>query len=318
MFMRKLFVLFVLIFLGTISFAQDFSNKGKEFWIPYSYHVGMAPYNASNPVVMTLYLTSDITTTYDVEIFGGSSLQSGTINAGQVLTCIVPVSAFIDNEGKFINKAVHVTAKNPIVVYSYITQNAVSGATLCLPTNVLGREYVSINYTQVSNSANSNSYFTIIAVEDNTQVEITPTANTKSGWVAGTTYPVTLQKGEIYQVLGANNNNAQGGLYYGNDLTGSTIKSVATSTSPCKKIAVFSGAGKIKIGANCGTNNSSDNLYQQLYPLATWGKNFLTVPSFSKPLNYYRIIRSKSSSIVKLNGFKLSPDLYSFIVCTGS
>jgi len=300
--MRKLFVLFVLIFLGTISFAQDFSNKGKEFWIPYSYHVGMVPYTPNNPVVMTLYLTSDITTTYDIEIFGGSSIQSGTINAGQVLTSIVPISAFIDNEGKFINKAVHVTAKNPIVVYSYITQSAISGATLCLPTNVLGREYVSMNYRQVSNSPNSNSYFTIIAVEDNTQVEITPSANTKSGWVAGTTYPVTLQKGEIYQVLGANNNNAQGGLYYGNDLTGSTIKSVATSTSPCKKIAVFSGAGKIRIGASCGSNTSSDNLYQQLYPLTTWGKVFLTVPSFSKPLNYYRIIRSKSSSIVKLNG----------------
>lgn len=300
--MRKFFVLFVLIFLGTISFAQDFSNKGKEFWIPYSYHVGMAPYNAGNPVVMTLYLTSDITTTYDVEIFGGSILQSGTINAGQVLTCVVPITAFLDNEGIFKNKSVHVTAKSPIVVYSYITQSAISGATLCLPTNVLGREYISMNYSQVSNSPNSNSYFTVIAVEDSTQVEITPSANTKNGWVAGTTYPVILQKGEIYQVLGANNNTAQQGLYYGNDLTGSSIKSVATATSPCKKIAVFSGAGKIKIGASCGTNNSSDNLYQQLYPLATWGKNFLTVPSFSKPLNYYRIIRSKSSSTVKLNG----------------
>lgn len=300
--MRKLFSLVFLTFWGITTLAQDFSNKGNEFWIPYSYHVGMVPYSASNPVVMTLYLTSDITTTYDIEIYGGASLQSGTINAGQVLTCIVPVTAFIDNEGIFKNKTVHVTAKNPIVVYSYITQNAVSGATLCLPTNVLGREYVSINYTQVSNSPNSNSYFTIIAVEDNTQVEITPTANTKNGWIAGTTYPVTLQKGEIYQVLGANNNTAQQSLYYGNDLTGSTIKSVATATSPCKKIAVFSGAGKIRIGGNCGTNNSSDNLYQQMYPVATWGKSFLTVPSFSKPLNYYRIIRSKSTSIIRLNG----------------
>ena len=116
MLMRKLVVLVFLVFLGTISLSQDFSNKGNEFWIPYSYHVGMVPYSASNPVVMTLYLTSDITTTYDIEIYGGASLQSGTINAGQVLTCIVPVTAFIDNEGIFKNKTVHVTAKNPIVV----------------------------------------------------------------------------------------------------------------------------------------------------------------------------------------------------------
>lgn len=300
--MRYLISLALLIFMGNISLAQDFSNKGKEFWVPYSYHVGMSPYSPANPVIMTLYITSDVNTTYEVEIFGGAVLQSGSINAGQVLTCVVPVTAFVDNEGVFRNKSVHVTAQNPIVVYSYITQNAVSGATLCLPTNVLGREYISMNYTQVSNSPNSNSYFTIIAVEDNTQVEITPSANTKNGWISGNTYPVTLQKGEIYQVLGANNNNAQQGLYYGNDLTGSKINSVATATSPCKKIAVFSGAGKIKIGANCGSNNSSDNLYQQLYPLATWGKSFLTVPSYSKPLNYYRILRSKPSSVIKLNG----------------
>jgi len=84
--MRRLVVVFVLTFFGASSLAQDFSNKGKEFWIPYSYHVGMVPYTPNNPVVMTLYLTSDITTTYDVEIFGVSSIQSGTINAGQVLT----------------------------------------------------------------------------------------------------------------------------------------------------------------------------------------------------------------------------------------
>ena len=300
--MRQLIVAFLSIFFTVTALGQDFSNKGKEFWIPYSYHVGMSPYNANNPVVMTLYITSDVTTTYDVEIYGGATIQSGTINAGQILTCIVPVTAFLDNEGIFKNKSVRVTAKNPVVVYSYITQSAVSGATLCLPTNVLGREYISLNFTQVSNAQNSNSFFTIIAVEDNTQVEIIPSANTKSGWIAGNKYPITLQKGEIYQVLGANNNTAQSGLYYGNDLTGSSIKSVATPTSPCKKIAVFSGAGKIRIGANCGNNNSSDNLYQQLYPLSTWGKSFLTVPSFSKPLNYYRIVRSKSTSIIKLNG----------------
>ena len=300
--MRQLIIAIFSIFFTATALGQDFSNKGKEFWIPYSYHVGMSPYTANNPVVMTLYITSDVTTTYDVEIYGGAMIQSGTINAGQVVTCIVPVTAFLDNEGTFINKSVRVTAKNPVVVYSYITQSAVSGATLCLPTNVLGREYISLNFTQVSNAPNSNSYFTIIAVEDNTQVEIIPTANTKNGWIAGNKYPITLQKGEIYQVLGANNNTAQQGLYYGNDLTGSSIKSVATPTSPCKKIAVFSGAGKIRIGANCGNNSSSDNLYQQLYPLSTWGKSFLTVPSFSKPLNYYRIIRTKSTSIIKLNG----------------
>src|SRR5687768_13392103 len=43
----------VLIF--STSSAQDFSNKGKDFWLSYSYHVGML--NAGGQPVMTLYVT---------------------------------------------------------------------------------------------------------------------------------------------------------------------------------------------------------------------------------------------------------------------
>lgn len=300
--MRYLILSFFLFFSIHTLIGQDFSNKGKEFWIPYSYHVGMTPGGSGNgPVVMTLYITTDITTNYTVEIFGGTILKTKTITAGQVDTVNVPNTYFIDNEGLFRNKAVRVTALNPIVVYSYITQNAVSAATVCLPSNVLGKEYYSTNFTQVSNAANSNSYFTIIAIEDNTSIEIIPAANTKNGWIAGRSYTIILNKGEIYQVLGAHNNQVNAGLYYGEDLTGSKIRSISTQTSSCKRIAVFSGAGKIRIGANCGNNITSDNLFQQLYPLSTWGKTFLTVPSYSRPNNFYRIIKSSPTASVYVN-----------------
>ena len=286
-------------------FSQDFSNKGKEFWIPYSYHVSMN--GGGGGVTMTLYITSDLTTTYQVEIYGGTVLQTGTINAGQVVTCVVPNTNFISDEGLFTGKTVRVTAVKPVVVYSYITQSAISGATVCLPTIVLGKEYYSMNYTQVSNSQNSNSYFTIIAVEDNTAVEITPTGNTKNGWLAGNTYTVNLNKGQIYQVLGTHNNTNTGGLYYGADLTGSKIKSVSSGANSCKRIAVFSGAGKIRIGVCTPFSTTSDNLYQQLYPAASWGKKYLTVPSYNRPTNYYRILKSDPTTNVYLNGVLIPP-----------
>ncbi|MEI9944816.1 MAG: IgGFc-binding protein [Chitinophagaceae bacterium] len=158
----------------------------------------------------------------------------------------------------FTGKAIRVTSAKPVVVYSYITRNAASGATLCLPTTVLGREYISMNYNQISNEANSNGFITVVAVEDNTTVEIVPSANTKNGWIAGSTNTVILNKGQIYQVLGVT------GQTNGVDLTGTTIRSVASAAGGCKKIAVFSGSGKISIG--CPSPSSSDNLYQQLYP----------------------------------------------------
>lgn len=273
--------------------AQDFSNRGKEFWLAYSYHVGMV--NTGGPPVMTLYITSDANTTYTVEIYGVTTLASGNINAGQVVTVNIPSSYFINDEGVFSNRAIRVSAQKPVVVYSYITRNAASGATLCLPTSVLGREYISMNYTQSSNEGNSHSFITIVAVEDNTSVEITPSGDTKNGWVAGNKYTVSLNKGQIYQVLGVLKTSTSGV-----DLTGSLVRSVASASGGCKKIAVFSGSGKISIG--CGSPGSSDNLYQQLYPVATWGKKYLTIPSFGRPNAIYRIAKSAAATNVYLNG----------------
>lgn len=276
-------------------FAQDFSNKGKEFWISYSYHVSMV--NGNQPPVMTLYITSDQSTNYTVEIYNTTTIQTGLINAGQVVTATIPNAYFINDEGLFNGRTIRVLTTKNSVVYAYITRSAISGATICLPTPVLGKEYFSTNFTQVSNETNSNSFFTIIAVEDNTTVEIRPAANTKNGWVGGTLYTVNLNKGQIYQVLGTTSGNT------GTDLTGSTIRSVSSGTGGCKKIAVFSGSGKIQIGTGCSAGAStSDNLYQQLYPTGSWGMKYLTVPSNNRPTNYYRILRSSTTTNVWLNG----------------
>ena len=299
--MRKFFLLLVFhatfLLTATIGYAQDFSNKGKEFWLAYCYHVSMINNggNPSNYPVMTLYLTSDVNTAYTVEIYGVTTLQTGNITAGQVITVTIPSAYWIDNEGMFNNKAIHVTSDKPIAMYAYITRSAISGATICLPVNVLGREYFSMNFTQASNENNSNSYFTVIGVLDSTTVEITPSANTKNGWIANNTYSISLNKGQIYQVLGTTN-----GLN-GVDLTGSKIKSVG-GTSGCKRIAVFSGSGKIRIPSSGCSQNTSDNLFQQLYPMASWGKKYLTVPSYSRVFNYYRVARSDTTANVFVNG----------------
>jgi len=290
---KKLLIGVLCSAVPALIFSQDFSNKGKEFWIPYSYHVGMSQGSANYPT-MTLYITSDLTTNYKVEIYGVTTIQTGNIAGGQVVSVVVPTTYILNSGGLFAGKTIRVLTDKNSVVYAYITRSAISGATVCLPTPVLGKEYYSMNFTQVSNDPNSNSYITIIAVEDNTTVEITPSANTTNGWTAGTTNSVTLNKGQIYQVLGTVN-----GLN-GVDLTGSSIKSVASGTGGCKRIAVFSGSGKISIG--CSNAGTSDNLYQQLYPTGSWGLKYLTIPSYNRPTNYYRVIKKTVSTNVWVNG----------------
>src|SRR4029079_18783133 len=108
--MRKLCMVstavLTLLLYGVVSHAQDLSNKGREFWLAYSFHVGMV--NGGGSPVMTLYITSDVTTTYTVDNFGVAPMTTCTIAAGQVVAVDVPTSCFINNEGLFTNKAIRV------------------------------------------------------------------------------------------------------------------------------------------------------------------------------------------------------------------
>ena len=291
--MRKLLLTGFFLSLAVFTIAQDFTNKGKEFWIGYGYHVRMPIDNGQR---MSLYITSDVNTTGIVEIASLGFSQSFTVTANAVTVINIPQTAILNDEDYF-NTGIHVKADRAVVVYSHIYYSSVSGSTVCLPVATLGREYYTINYTQNSNENNSNGYFFVVATEDNTTVEITPADLTKKGRLANVPFQVTLNKGQIYQVMGYVNGTT------GVDLTGSKVRSINTGGG-CKKIAVFCGSGKISIGCPSG---SSDNLYQQMYPTSTWGKKFITVPSKVRSLNYYRIALTDPLSVVKLNGVVIPP-----------
>ena len=311
MFMRKLFVLFALMLCGTISFTQDFSNKGKEFWVGYGSHVSM--YNSNGTVVagggaqdMVLYFTSDRNATVTVDIPSMGWTNTYTVNANQVTTSArLPKTgaqdARITDEGKS-KKGIHITSDVPIIAYAHIYNASISGATLLFPVNTLARDYYSVNYKQVSNSAYSYCFSYVIATEDDTNIEIIPTVNTILNR-AGDTIKVNLNKGEIYNIFGKLLNNVN--PYLGEDLTGTKIRSVATPTSPCKRIAVFSGSGKLSISCNNGSG-SADNYMQQAFPSNAWGKKYLTIPTSRMPNNFYRIAISKPGTIVKRNGTVLT------------
>ena len=163
--------------------GQDFSNKGKDFWVAYGNHVRMFETITANNQAekMELYMTSDINTTGTVQIPGINFSTNFSVTANQITTIAIPRSAGLFDESTY-NLGIHITAEKPIIVYSFIYVNAVSGATLCLPVLTLGREYYSVNFTQVSNVNNSYSYFDVIATDTGvTTVEIIPAQNTKGG-----------------------------------------------------------------------------------------------------------------------------------------
>jgi gliding motility-associated-like protein len=265
------------------------SNKGTEFWTAYMHHVNGI--TGSAPSGMNLYIASDANTTGTVEIADGSFAPIPfTIAANNVQVISIPTSAFINTEGYF-SKGIHIKSERPIAVYAHIYAQSVSGATLLLPVNAMGKDYYSLNYTQISNNSGARSSFSVIATEDNTQVEITPAAALTSGAPANRKFTVTLlKKGDLYQ-----------GLSF-TDLTGTKIRSVSAADGKCKKVAVFSGSGKIGIGCSSPGSLSSDNFFQQVYPTASWGRFYITAPLKNRPYDVYRIVLSDPSTVVTLNG----------------
>jgi gliding motility-associated-like protein len=251
--------------------------------------------------LMSLYVTSAVNTTGTVTIADGSfSPIKFSVFANQVTIVTIPPAAFLDMAG-ISNKGIHIVTLKPVAIYAHIYAHAVSGATLLLPVSTLGKDYYSINFTQKSNAKQQDpaySVFLVIATEDNTTVQITPSQALIGGYLPGGSYNVQLNKGQVYQGLGVS------------DLTGTKITSINSKTGSCTKIAVFSGSSKIDISCN-DQFITSDNLFQQVYPTSSWGKSYVTVPLANRNYDVFRIVLSNPAAAatanVTLNGTLIAP-----------
>jgi gliding motility-associated-like protein len=282
-------LLFILWFLLAADLgAQNFSNKGMEFWVPYAGHID----NTSSR--MALYISATENTTGEVQL--DNKTIPFTVTANQTTTVQISPNTYnvynIQSDGTGIGKGIRVIAKTPIVLYAHILNAARSGSTLVLPVNVLGKEYVSLNAVQTTTSGRSQ--ITVVATENNTNIElnlIRASSGTPSR-PANTPYQITLNKGDVYQVQSTQ------------DLTGSTIKSISTNSSSCKPIAVFTGSTWTAF--DCSGASGGDNLYQQVFPSNAWGRNYITAPFANRQADVYRIIVRDRATQVTLNGSLLN------------
>jgi gliding motility-associated-like protein len=202
-------------------------------------------------------------------------------------------SANSSNLNKIVeNKGIRVLVddgKPNVVVYGHFYANARSAASIILPTSVLERRYQVISYTQsdvgsIQVGEYRKSQFSVVAVEDNTRIKV---QLRKSGILSGSSYEVDLPKaGTIYSF--------QDDL----DITGTSIESVSVNGSQCKKIAVFSGSTSTGIG----TSNGVDPLFQQCYPINSWGLNYFITPLKSKTKFIIRILAKEDNTKVLVNG----------------
>jgi gliding motility-associated-like protein len=273
--------------------SQDFSNKGKEFWLAFPNHVP----SGNNLAKMALFITSDKNSTGTISVNGFTT--NFAVAANQVSGPIdIPYSnahVSTGETGVVVNKGISVKVNNgqpPVVVYAHIYAAARSAASLILPVTALGRKYYSSNYWQ-SSTGGSQSQFQVIAVEANTTIRI---QRRRDGILDPNVTTMTLNNpGDLLQIQDPK------------DLTGTIIESVSSAAGGCKKIAVFSGSSAVSIGGNGCFGGSFDPLYQQLYPTNTWGKNFGVINFSNNPNGYHlRVTAAENNTTVNVGGSIIS------------
>jgi trimeric autotransporter adhesin len=286
----------------------DSSNMGKRFWVAYANSHDFT----INYQDMVLYLSAGAEpATVTVKVNGTSWVRTYNIPANTAITTErIPKSGFYDSrlvaEGKS-DRGISIDSDVPIVAYAHIYYKFNSGATMLLPVGTYGYEYYTLNARQYYSTANSHSSFFVVADRDSTTVEITPSNPTHGGRPANVPFTVTLNRGEVYQVLGAYISGAEG-----YDLTGSKVKSVPNSDGRCYPIAVFAGSSRTSLGCGTAAGDGGDLLFQQVFPSQAWGTRYLTAPTSnaaaasSLQTNIYRVMAKSPNTVVKVNGFAVA------------
>jgi gliding motility-associated-like protein len=296
--MKFRFTFFFIIFLSSLVRvnAQNISNEGTEFWLCFPSHVPAGSQLAS----ISVFITSKNNTTGIVKC--GAFSTTFTVNANAVTEIVVPRnSSYINNgTGIYNNLGIQVLVdegKPKAVVYGHIFAGARSAATLVLPKLALGQKYYAMSYRQDEGGSIGLSQMQIVCVEPNTVLRITPRLN----GIEQSTFSVSLTNvGDVYQYQSTQ------------DITGTYIE-VDASSSSCKRFAVFSGSSALAIyspgcnppgsNTNQNANPSYDPLFQQLYPLESWGKVFPLIPFFDRNTGaIYRVLASEDNTQVTVAG----------------
>jgi gliding motility-associated-like protein len=330
--------------------AQNKSNRGKEFWLGYSFSSNFFPHpGLSDPVnqqELTIYISTQQAANVTVSINGTTWTQTVSIPAYTAdATITIPKTGVDDarilGDG-LSGKAIHLVSNVPVAVYAHEYDAMYSAATMLMPTETWGYTYYSVNYYQTQGLSNPPffanpqgvnfpdwyNWFYIVAKDDNTRVLITPSDSCKNGWLPGQTYTVNLNKGQIYTVFGKANFAAgwfSDTVNSSKDLTGSKILSVAGADGNCHPVALFSGTG----GMHTCQKDGGEAVQQQVFPSQAWGTRYLThhtISNFSGDINatfrnYYRVCVKDPSTIVKRNGVTLTGLIrnfyYQFLDSTG-
>jgi hypothetical protein len=227
-------------------------------------------------------------------------------------------------------KAYKITSDLPIVAYQFNPLDNVdvfsNDASLLIPRTAFGDDYYALSWptldrrTPAPGVHNFYGYFTIVAWEDGTQIELKPTvavqaSATQTTIAAGATANFTLNAFEVLQLQAE-----VGNATFPGDLTGTHI------TSPNgKTFGVFGGHEAAAFGETTSPDPAypsrccADHLEEMLFPSQTWGKAFAIARSKKRTNepDVLRIMAQKSATTMTITPAPVSGNCATTILNAG-
>lgn len=281
----KRIIVFACLLCSFFSHGQGtIPTVGKDFWMGF-----MSNFDGANS--LSLFVSSSVATTGVVSIPQQGWSTTFTVVPNLTTSISVPVALAEHLSSNVIDfKGVHIITNDTVSVFGINFEDHTADASRILPKQSLGTNYMVTSYRGISGGGQVYlSEFLIVATEDNTQVEITPSVATLGGAAAGVPYIVNLDEGESYQVK-AN--------LFTTDLTGTTIVGTAQS-GECRPFAVFGGSECTLIPAGC---TACDHIFDQMLPVETWGNNYFTLPFTGTSGYTYRVLARDNGTSVSIDG----------------
>ena len=277
--MKKFLPILLFLLLFNTIYAQESGTKGTEFWLAYMENLTLA-FNGDPQ--FSIYVSAEESGEATITAAATGLEYSFSYDANTVTEFNFPPNILYATGSEAIkNFGFRINTTSPTNITAVHYRVFFSEASIVLPVEILDNEYIILAGKDFNNSTNSPSSFVIVATEDNTEVEITPSANTAELRPAGIPFSITLNAGNSYQV------HALG------DLTGSKIRSLNES-----KIAVFAGAQQADIACDLFADN---HLYDQAYPISYGAKEYALIPFKGQGLSLFKFLALEDDTEIYIN-----------------
>jgi len=251
------FLMWICIFLPGKDSAQAQTNLGTEFWCAFLE-------NISTPANVRIHISGPEACKGTVSVPLKAYSQSFNHSAnGAVVVSIPAAIAYPDPANAIQDRGIYIKTDRPVAVTAFSQGPGSAGATALIPVSVIPKapEYI---LNDVSVNRGFGNMAVIVAMQNSTQVEITPFRTLATGRPAGQPFTITLNRGASYPIRALDSL----------PLCGTRIRVVQS----CNQIAVFQGANGMRWRSDDIACTSADHVYEQAVQVSHWQNNYFIPP----------------------------------------